>query len=185
MSQPAFERQDILICSKGVHVKLKIYKYKLIKIIETLHIRHKRRQSTQIVMRCWDSQSQASFGKRNICYNFLNCRFYTRFSILYNNNVYSINYSIASGLGIAWTNTQCVPVHFISTKRAEAIYNVAINRIWELQSDLWEIRRPEVNMVPTNVMKSSFFFPVWEMHAVIHFLLLHSCSSRCWKKDNY
>lgn len=60
--------------------------------------------------------------KQNIGYNFLNDRFYTRFSILYNNNVYSIDYSIASGLGIACTKNQCAPAHFISTERAEAMY---------------------------------------------------------------
>lgn len=90
-------------------------------------------------MGCWDSRSQASFGNRNICYNFLNDRFYTRFSILYNNNIFSIDYSIASGLGIACTNTQCAPAHFISTERAEAMYKCGRKQnLGELHSQICE-----------------------------------------------
>lgn len=43
--------------------------------------------------------------------------------------------------------------------------------------------RPEVYAVPTEVTGPSFFFPVWGIHAIVHFLLLHSCSGRCWKED--
>lgn len=82
-------------------------------------------------MGCWDSHSQASFGNRNICYNFLNDRFYTRFSILYNNNIFSIDYSIASGLGIACTNTR-VQLHTLyPQKELKLCINVAVNRTWE------------------------------------------------------
>lgn len=124
-------------------------------------------------MGCWDFHSQASFENRNICYNFLNGRFYTRFSILYNNNVYSINYSIANGLGITCTCTL-----YIQRELKIGIKCGCKQNLGELYSQICETMRPEVNTA-TKAMPSSLFFPVGDIHAIIHFLLLHSCSSRC------
>ena len=64
---------------------------------------------------------QLYFGNENICYNFLNGSIYTRFSILCNNNVYSTDYDVASGLEIPCTHRQAhLPTRDpISVKRAE------------------------------------------------------------------
>lgn len=129
-------------------------------------------------MGCWDSHSQASFQNRNICYNFLYGRFFIRFLILYNNNIYSINYSITNGLGIA-----CTCTFYIWRELKIGIKCGCKQNLGELYSQICETMRPEVNTVPTKVMQSSLFFPVGDIHAIIHFLLLHPCSSRCWKND--